>query len=394
MSVKKTIIVLIFASVILFFSSTFCSAEKTNVFPELLIFHSPSCHKCIEAKVKVLPLIEKEFRDRVSFVYLDVTEIENYKILLSLKEKYKQADNLSIPIFFLNGNFFNGTEVDLGSLSKFIQNSLFNPQALEPVAPVDLFLKFKTFTLFAIVGVALVDGINPCAFTVIVFFISFLALQGYRKKELIVIGSSFITAVFLTYLLIGLGVFSFLYRMSNFWVFTKIFNILVGIFSIIIAVFALADFIKFKLTGETQNLSLQLPQPVKNQIHKIIGLHFRINKNVSGAKLKRPIFKLALTALITGFIVSLLEAVCTGQTYLPTITFILKTTDDLKGLALFYLLVYNYMFVLPLILIFIFALKGATSENFAGFIKKHMILIKSAMAVIFLILGIYLIWRA
>jgi len=96
--------------------------------------------------------------------------------------------------------------------------------------------------------------------------------------------------------------------------------------------------------------------------------------------------------LFTGFLVSVLEAICTGQTYLPTITFILKTTD-LKLQALAYLLFYNFMFILPLLIIFFFALWGATSGQFAHFLKRHLLSIKILMAVLFFGLGIFLIWR-
>jgi len=395
MNPVKLITALIFGLAIFFSCSRASFAGQNNNLPELLIFYTPSCHKCIEAKTKVLPVIEKQFLDKISFVYLDVGDVENYKRMLFLKDKHKQADNLVVPVFFLQGNFFAGSDITVESLNKFIIDALLHPKTSESNNPVDLKSRFKTFTLLAIMGVGLVDGINPCAFTVIVFFISFLALQGYRRRELVAIGSTFILTVFITYLFIGLGVFGFLYRMSHFWILAKIFNILIGIFSIGLASFALLDFIKFKMTGKTQDLALQLPQAVKNQIHKVIGMHYRLNKNIPAAgQDKRQISRLIIITLITGFIVSLLEAVCTGQTYLPTITFILKTSSDLKGLALFYLLVYNFMFVVPLVIIFIFALRGATSENFASFMKKRMLLIKAAMAIIFFILGIYLIWRA
>lgn len=372
-----------------------CFAGSKSSLPELLIFHSPSCHKCIEAKTNVLPLIEKEFQGVITLSYLDINDIENYKYMLFLKDNYKQTDGVSVPMFFLQGNFYSGKEASKEGLSKFIRYSLDNPKIFETKKQVDLTARFETFTFLAVVGVGLIDGINPCAFTVIVFFISFLALQGYRKRELIAIGGSFISAVFFTYLLIGLGVFSFIYRMSHFWVFAKIFNILIGAFSIFIAALSLIDFIKYKISGKTDGLVLQLPRVIKNQIHKVIGMHYRVNRNVQASRAEgRPIMKLIVTALATGFIVSLLEAVCTGQTYLPTITFILKTARNLKILALIYLLVYNLMFIVPLFMIFIFSLKGATSEQFGNFIKRHLLLIKAAMAVIFFILGVYLIWRS
>jgi cytochrome c biogenesis protein CcdA len=87
----------------------------------------------------------------------------------------------------------------------------------------------------------------------------------------------------------------------------------------------------------------------------------------------------------------LLEAVCTGQTYLPTIVFILKGYKDMK--AFIYLVTYNLMFVVPLFVIFLFALFGATSVQFSRFMKDKLGAIKILMSLLFLGLGIYLIWR-
>jgi hypothetical protein len=102
--------------------------------------------------------------------------------------------------------------------------------------------------------------------------------------------------------------------------------------------------------------------------------------------------RLVLSALITGFLVSLLEAVCTGQLYLPTIAFVLKTTP-FKLQALLYLIAYNIMFILPLLIIFLLALLGVTSGQFANFLKKHLVSVKVIMAFVFFSLGIFLVWR-
>lgn len=106
---------------------------------------------------------------------------------------------------------------------------------------------------------------------------------------------------------------------------------------------------------------------------------------------RRGIWGLLMSALIAGFLVSIIEAVCTGQVYLPTIIFVLKTAV-LKLQALAYILIYNIMFILPLVAIFLFALLGVTSEQFARFLKKHLVAIKIVMAVLFFTLGIVLVY--
>ena len=82
---------------------------------------------------------------------------------------------------------------------------------------------------------------------------------------------------------------------------------------------SLRDAFVFRTTGKAADIKLQLPKPIKMRIHRIIS------GNLSGGKL-------VAGAIVTGFLVTLLEAVCTGQVYIPTI--ILMTHQEglrLKG---------------------------------------------------------------
>lgn len=389
----KAISISIFSLVCLVFPAFAYSQAQASEKPELVVFYSPSCHKCIEAKAEIMPDIEKEFQGRLRIEYRDITDIENYKLLLGLKEKYGSKIENVWPVFYMEGHFLNGRGKIRNGLRALISQSLSQkPGGKEGLPSIDLIAYFKTFEPLAIISAGLTDGINPCAFTVIVFFISFLSLQGYRRRELIIIGLAFIFSVFITYLIIGVGLFSFLYKLSGFWIIIRIFNLTVGILSIILGCLALYDFFKFKKTGETEGLLLQLPQPIKNRIHSIIGLHYRKAKEEGSQVSRVHILRLALSALIVGFLVSILEAVCTGQVYLPTITFVLKATH-LKIQALGYLILYNVMFILPLFIIFLFALLGVTSEQFSKILKRHLSAIKILMAVLFFALGIFLLWR-
>jgi len=359
--------------------------------PKLIIFHSPSCHRCIQAKQEVMPGVEKEFKHKIIFEYRDISQVDNYKLLLDLLKKDPAGVKFQVPLFYLGGVFLTA-EGKLGdNLRHFIAAGI-NRKSTLVSSSLDLTAYFKTFVPAAVIFAGLSDGINPCAFTVIVFFISFLALQGYRKRELALIGLAFILAVFLTYLGIGLGIFNFFYRFSGFWVVAHLFNIIIGVLSVIFGVFAVYDFIIYKKTGSTEGLVLQLPKPVKMRIHKVVGFFYRKNLPEKQQNIKPSLIRLVFSALISGFLVSLLEAVCTGQVYLPTISFVLKSTT-LKFAALGYLLLYNVMFVVPLLVIFILALLGTTSQQFSDFLKKHLGLIKILMAILFFGLGVYLLWR-
>ncbi len=389
---KETRIFLVFLLLILLLPAKTFASDRQNL-PKLIIFHSLGCHRCVEVKQEVMPAIENEFKDKLIFEYRDIGQLENYTMVLGLLKKSGAGLSFQTPLFYLRGKFLTAKGEVKENLGNFILQGLKRAAPSAPPAAFDLTAHFKSFVPAAIIIAGLEDGINPCAFTVIVFFISFLAVQGYRRRDLIFIGLAFIFAVFLTYLSIGLGIFNFFYHFQGFGLISRLFNLIIGGLSILFGILAVYDFIKFKKTGATDELILQLPKPIKERIHKVIGFFYRKSPREKQGKSLPGLDKLILSALITGFLVSLLEAVCTGQMYLPTISFVLKASP-LKLQALGYLLLYNIMFVIPLIVIFIFALLGTSSAQFSQFLKRHLGLIKILMAVLFFSLGLFLIWRA
>lgn len=246
----------------------------------------------------------------------------------------------------------------------------------------DTIKRFLALGSLTVISAGLIDGINPCAFTVLVFFISFLAFVGYKKKELLILGSAFITAVFLTYILIGLGLFKVIRTLEPFLLLSDIIYLAVAYLAFILGAYSVYDWYIYKKTKDTAKIKLKLPEFIKNKIHKIIQDSSR-NKN-------RVLIDLAAAVLISGFLVSLLESICTGQTYLPTIVYVLKN-PDLRPKALAYLLLYNLMFIFPLVIVFFAALVGVKSEKFANLSRKYLGAVKLLTAALFFGLGILLI---
>jgi hypothetical protein len=376
------------------FTGVSCSALPEEGNHKLIFFYSVGCHECMDVKNEFLPNLLRKYEGRITLDSRDIADIENYKFLLGLEKQYGISQAVKVPIIFFAGNRLSGKTGIMRDLDRLLREkaSATPPAGQEGRSSFDLAKHFLSFTPLAVASAGLIDGINPCAFTVIIFFISFLALQGYKKRELIVTGIFYILAVFITYLLIGLGFFGFFYSLKGFWLISRIFNLSIGVLSIILGIAAVYDFVIYKKTENTEGLILQLPGAVKNQIRSVIGLHYRKSQGPESKGSKIPVFKLITVALITGFLVSILEALCTGQVYLPTITFVLKTTS-IRLRAVFYLVLYNLMFVIPLFIIFVLALLGVSSEEFTRFFKKHFLATKFLLAVVFITLGILLIWR-
>lgn len=395
----------------LFLPAKAASEESVKIF----LISSSGCHACHKVKQEVLPRIEEKYKEKISIEELDRNKSENYLRLLELQDEYNwHPKKIEVPTILIDGKFLVG----LGDIDKYLEMYIDLALSSVPVpldrnppeAPAllrdkhpskaapdvelstDPVSRFNLIRPLGVITAGLIDGINPCAFTVIIFFISFLALQGYGKREILVIGLSFILAVFIIYVLIGLGLFSFLFQLKTYWLAVKLVYVAGAGLCFILACLAFYDFLKFRRTGQTQGLVLQLPPKLKQRIHRIIGLYYRKGKDESSEQGKSSVLRLIFSAFIVGCFISLFEAVCTGQVYLPTIVFVLKTTP-LKLKAFSYLLVYNLMFILPLWLILLFALWGVTSQQFGKLAQKHIGTIKILMVALFLGLGLFLIWQ-
>lgn len=362
---------------------------------KLVFFFSQTCHNCHEVKEGILSMVSRDHRGRIDIEYRDIGDMDNYRLLLGIREKTGLNERIRVPAIYYSGRLLVGQDTIENTLLDLIRQSPAGQAqtgAEDAALPVDLTGHFRSFTPAAVSGAGLIDGINPCAFTVMVFFISFLSLQGYRRRELVCIGTAFIVSVFLTYLLLGLGLFNFFYGIKGVFVVRKALNIGIGLFTLALGIASVFDIARFLKTGSTEAMMLQLPQPVKRQIQKIIGLTYRKAAGMDNAALRPGLPGLCATALATGVLVSLLEAVCTGQVYLPTITFVLKSSP-LRMQAAGYLVLYNVMFIVPLVAIFLFALAGVSSGQFSKFLRRHFLAIKALMAVMFLVFAVFLLWR-
>ncbi len=351
--------------------------EKLKVY----IFTSPTCGHCMKMKKEFIP----GFKDRVKNM-VEVIEIDTSKENILFQETADAyGQQYYVPAMAVGETYLLGypTEVGTGALAA-IEKALKNNEVTKvKEASKTHSENFSNITFAAIVMNGLIDGINPCAFAVIVFFVSFLAVYGYTKKEVIYIGTAYCLAVFTAYFLIGFGVFNFLYAMRGFQMAIHIFYWLTVVACFILFGFAIYDLVYYLRTKKTDAMLLQLPKSFKLMTNKITGFFLR-------DKGERGVISLGLAAFAVGILVSLIEAVCTGQVYIPTIVLIMKE-EHFRVRAISYLVLYNLLFILPLIAVFLLSLLGYTSNTFNAFLKKHMALTKGLFALVFLALAILLL---
>lgn len=177
-------------------------------------------------------------------------------------------------------------------------------------------------TLPLVTSAAFLDSINPCAISVLLLTIGFLfSLNSSRERILKVVGL-YIIAIYLTYILIGVGVLSALTFFGVPHILTKAGAVLL----IIYGLFSLCETLIPNFP-----VSLSIPKFIKPHIAKLMY------------QASSP------SAFFMGILVGLFEFPCTGGPYLMILALLHDKSAVVPGTL--YLLYYNFIFVLPLILI-------------------------------------------
>ncbi len=210
-----------------------------------------------------------------------------------------------------------------------------------------------------IVGAALIDGINPCAFGVLIFMLAYLAKSD--GKKMMRNGIIYIVAVFLTYLAAGLLLLPVIRSLGKFSVISYF------VLALVILLAGLLEVKDFFFYGRWFSLSIAPDEAkrVKMYVKKVGNKWY--------------------TAFGLGVFVALVELPCTGAVYLAVLALMSMSGLSLTNWA--YLVVYNLIFVLPLFVILWAVCKGLNTDK----VKKWQEHNKKYMR---LIMGIVLIGLA
>lgn len=209
----------------------------------------------------------------------------------------------------------------------------------------------------------LIDSLNPCAIGVLVLYLSFLFTVRAAKKDVVIFGSFYIAAMYVTYLFIGLGLLStfHLFGIHNF------FGWLASFLVIAVGLFNIKEFFWPKLY-----IPVLSPFLARCRIPKW-------NQKINIA-----------SALALGFLVGLCEFPCTGAIYLATVALLSAKVTFIKGIL--YLLLYNLMFVTPLIFLFLISSNEKFLKKLAYWQGAQSGKIKLIAGIAMILLGLAIIW--
>ena len=212
----------------------------------------------------------------------------------------------------------------------------------------------------ALVGLsAILDSLNPCAFSVLFLTVAFLFSLGRSRKKIVWAGLSFIFGIFATYVLIGLGV---LHVLSIF----NIPNFMSKIGAIAIIIFGAIGLINEFFPNFP--IKLKIPQVGYKRIATLVE------------KATIP------ATLLLGFVVGLFEFPCTGGPYLFVLGLLHDQQNALRGFG--YLIFYNIMFVLPLLIALVIAVNKQVLETMDQIRRAETKQARIWVAVIMILLGV------
>lgn len=190
---------------------------------------------------------------------------------------------------------------------------------------------------------ALLDSINPCAFSVLLVTVAFLLSLGASRRRLLTIGGAYVLGIFTVYLLIGLGIVSALHLFDTPHFMGRLGAVLLiglGSVSLVSALFPTFP-IRLKMPAITQ----------------------------------RPMAKLLERATVPaafglGLLVGLCEFPCTGGPYLAILGLLHDQTTRWRGF--WYLLWYNLLFIAPLVAVLAVAAGRRSVELLEAWKRRNL----------------------
>jgi len=293
---------------------------------EVIFFYETGCPECRHVDLFLRNRIEPNYP--VNIIKYEIHHSDNASLMLQLAEIYQSEKirNKGTPAVFIGDQAFQG-------YSRFVQRGIeqavrtaLRENAFFPLNKIPNDIKkihtSQTLTLPVVMSAAAVDAVNPCACAVLVLLLGTILLSSKRKRNKILgAGFAFTTACFISYFLMGLGLFSAV-QIAGIEQYIYIF---VSVLAIAIGLWNIKDYF-----WRDHWFSIEVPKSWQPKIK-------HITSNITSIP----------GAFAAGLGVSLLLLPCTSGPYVVIIGMLSKTATRIQAVA--YLLLYNLIFIIPFI---------------------------------------------
>jgi cytochrome c biogenesis protein CcdA len=220
----------------------------------------------------------------------------------------------------------------------------------------------ERFLLPLVVVSGLLDGINPCAIAILLFFVALLFVIRRTRANTLKMGTVYIAAIFTVYFLIGIGILQtiFITGIPHFMARVGAF-LVIGLGAITLLTYVFPD------------------MPVLLKTPK-----------VSWEKIKDRMLRGTYpSALVAGLLVGLCTFPCSGGIYVAILGLLASETAYTSGLG--YLLLYNVMFVLPLVIILAGISNKTVARRLATWERSNNDLLRLVSGLVMISIGVIIL---
>ena len=344
----------------------------------LAYFDEVGCSEC-DAVSAALEHVQNRYPQLVIHK-LDILDDVELNLCLSERLGVPENQQHDAPAVFVGSDYLIGKEIYYDSLLSLVDRYVETGAEMTwETCPQDGDTLPPPPPWWAVILPGLADGINPCAFATIIFFVSYLSLIDRSGREVIMVGIAFTLAVFLSYLAFGIILRELLSGVIA-WtgpVLRPILNAIMAIVCVVLAIVSLGDFRKAR-KGNTKDMALRLPDKLRKWINATVRKSMRAETLVAAS-------------FAAGVVISFIELTCTGQVYVPIILGL--STPGYRAQALLSLAIYCLAFVVPLIVVFVISFLGTNSRKLGMFLQKHTASIKLVTAMVFIAIGVWLVYE-
>ena len=352
----------------------------------LLYFYETGCPECDRTEYD-LNYIQQTY-PQVQIVEYNIEQKQALAEWLGERIGVPEEERLQSPALFIGNDHLPPDRMNLGNIQAAVEKYVatgaqpiweeFDPQQ-QTKAEQTLIERYKSLGALTVLGAGLVNGLNPCAFVTIVFFLSYLAFVGRQGRQVLLVGATFTLGVFVAYLLAGLGLSRLLESLGSVQLTLKrLMFSFTTLLCLALAGISLHDCLKAR-QGKIDEMKIKLSLDLRRQVHRVIR---------QGAQM-RAFYAVAFGV---GAIVSLIQLTCTSPIYI-NIVFLIHEVPEMQANAYLYLLLYNLAYIVPLVVIFVLAYFGTSSEQLGNFITQRTAPIKLLTAVVFLVMAGWLIYN-
>jgi len=226
--------------------------------------------------------------------------------------------------------------------------------------------------LLRITTLAIVDSINPCALAVLAMVLITILIQNPEKrKRVLFAGLAFSASVFVGYLFYGIIMIQ-LFKSFNEWVLknSNLFYNVLAVLAMLIGALNVKDFFMYKKGSFATEMPLFLRPKVKRVIEKITS---------------------PKGAFVIGFLVTIFLLPCTIGPYI--IASGMLSEIGVTG-AIPWLLYYNLIFILPMLIITGLVYYGFTRvEDVSGWKERNVRLLHLIAGILMFLVGISLLMK-